>query len=218
MDTRVITQKHVSAMKSIAKSYPNTPVDLIRQCFEALQMYDLVDFLETAVKPISLRLVLSPEEVETLRTGDLPTKSHNNVAVLVVNFSADKDLNQKIERFFKDLNSQNNVTITGSSFSEENRKKVNDLKIKQMDKQKLSKHAQLEELQSATSKCATSNIASDSSNLREIEIKVAQLEKEIEMNKPLGEELLKENEETKTIITSTMDNWIQNQGWLQITF
>lgn len=75
MDTRVITQKHVSAMKSIAKSYPNTPVDLIRQCFEALQMYDLVDFLETAVKPISLRPVLSPEEVETLRTGDLPTKS-----------------------------------------------------------------------------------------------------------------------------------------------
>ena len=38
------------------------------------------------------------------------------------------------------------------------------------------------------------------------------------MNKPLVEELLKENEETKTIITSTMDNWIQNQGWLQITF
>lgn len=31
------------------------------------------------------------------------------------------------------------------------------------------------------------------------------------MNKPLVEELLKENEETKTIITSTMDNWIQNQ-------
>ena len=88
MGTRVITQKHVSAMKSIAKRYPNTPVDLIRQCFEALQMYDLVDFLETAVKPISLRPVLSPEEVETLRTGDLPTKSHNNVAVLVVNFSA----------------------------------------------------------------------------------------------------------------------------------
>ena len=74
------------------------------------------------------------------------------------------------ERFFKDLNSQNNVTITGSSFSEENRKKVNDLKIKQMDKQKLSK--QLEELQSATS-----NIASDSSYLREIEIKSHNLKK-----------------------------------------
>ena len=48
----------------------------------------------------------------------------------------------------------------------------------------------------------------------EIKFEIAQLEKEIEMNKPLVEELLKENEETKTIITSTMDNWIQNQGWL----
>ena len=43
---------------------------------------------------------------------------------------------------------------------------------------------------------------------------IAQLEEEIAMNKPLVEEQLKENEETKTIITSTMDNWIQNQGWL----
>ena len=48
----------------------------------------------------------------------------------------------------------------------------------------------------------------------EIKLEIAQLEKEIAMNKPLVEELLKENEETKTIITSTMDNWIQNQGWL----
>ena len=46
----------------------------------------------------------------------------------------------------------------------------------------------------------------------EIKFKIAELEKEIEMNKPLVEEQLKENEETKTIITSTMDNWIQNQG------
>ena len=46
----------------------------------------------------------------------------------------------------------------------------------------------------------------------EIKFEIAKLEKEIEMNKPLVEEQLKENEETKTIITSTMDNWIQNQG------
>ena len=44
------------------------------------------------------------------------------------------------------------------------------------------------------------------------EFEIAQLEKEIAMNKPLVEEQLKENEEIKTIITSTMDNWIQNQG------
>ena len=189
---------HVSCMRQIAHSFPNTPVDLMRQCFEALQMYDLVDLLEKAVKTSSLRPVLSLGEVETLRTGNLPTKSHNNVVVLVVNESADKDLNQKIEGFFKELNSQNDVTVIGSSRSEEKLKELSDLQRKQMDlkqremilKEKVKKYPLL----------------------KIIGFGIAQLEKEIAMNKPLVEELLKENEETKTIITSTMDNWIQNQG------
>ena len=208
--------RHVSCMRQIAHSFPNTPVDLMRQCFEALQMYDLVDLLEKAVKTSSLRPVLSSGEVETLRTGNLPTKSHNNVVVLVVNESADKDLNQKIEGFFKELNSQNDVTVIGSSWSEEKLKRLRDLKRnqmdlkrKQMDLKRISEVAKIME-----------GIWSKSRKLRrddevsEITFEIAQLEKEIAMNKPLVEEQLKENEETKTIITSTMDNWIQNQGWL----
>ena len=207
---------HVPSMRQIAHSFPNTPVDLMRQCFEALQMYDLVDLLEKAVKTSSLRPVLSSGEVETLRTGNLPTKSHNNVVVLVVNDSADKDLNQKIEGFFKELNSQNDVTVIGSSWSEEKLKRLRDLKRnqmdlkrKQMDLKRISEVAKIME-----------GIWSKSRKLRrddevsEITFEIAQLEKEIAMNKPLVEEQLKENEETKTIITSTMDNWIQNQGWL----
>ena len=207
---------HFPSMRQIAHSFPNTPVDLMRQCFEALQMYDLVDLLEKAVKTISLRPVLSSGEVETLRTGNLPTKSHNNVVVLVVNESADKDLNQKIEGFFKELNSQNDVTVIGSSWSEEKLKRLRDLKRnqmdlkrKQMDLKRISEVAKIME-----------GIWSKSRKLRrddevsEITFEIAQLEKEIAMNKPLVEEQLKENEETKTIITSTMDNWIQNQGWL----
>ena len=207
---------HVPCMRQIAHNFPNTPVDLMRQCFEALQMYDLVDLLEKAVKTSSLRPVLSSGEVETLRTGNLPTKSHNNVVVLVVNESADKDLNQKIEGFFKELNSQNDVTVIGSSWSEEKLKRLRDLKRnqmdlkrKQMDLKRISEVAKIME-----------GIWSKSRKLRrddevsEITFEIAQLEKEIAVNKPLVEELLKENEETKTIITSTMDNWIQNQGWL----
>ena len=192
---------HVPCMRQIAHNFPNTPVDLMRQCFEALQMYDLVDLLEKAVKTISLRPVLSSGEVETLRTGDLPTKSHNNVVVLVVNDSADKDLNQKIEGFFKELNSQNDVTVIGSSRSEEKLKELKDFKWKQKRLKKLY----------------LENIFlqfSGDDDLYGVKFEIAQLEKEMEMNKPLVEELLKENEETKTIITSTMDNWIQNQGWL----
>ena len=195
------SSSHVSFMKGITRGFPNTPVDLMRQCFEALQMYDLVDLLEKAVKTSSLRPVLSSGEVETLRTGNLPTKSHNNVVVLVVNDSADKNFNQKIEGFFKELNSQNDVTVIGSSRSEEKLKELKDFKWKQKRLKKLY----------------LENIFlqfSGDDDLYGVKFEIAQLEKEMEMNKPLVEELLKENEETKTIITSTMDNWIQNQGWL----
>ena len=198
---------HVSCMRQIAHSFPNTPVDLMRQCFEALQMYDLVDLLEKAVKTISLRPVLSSGEVETLRTGNLPTKSHNNVVVLVVNDSADKDLNQKIEGFFKKLNSQNDVTVIGSSRSEEKLKELRDLKRKQTDLKRKRMHLDWRQM---NWKEKGKNYGLFKTYGTEFEI--AQLEKEIAMNKPLVEELLKENEETKTIITSTMDNWIQNQG------
>ena len=191
--------RHVSCMRQIAHSFPNTPVDLMRQCFEALQMYDLVDLLEKAVKTSSLRPVLSSGEVETLRTGNLPTKSHNNVVVLVVNESADKDLNQKIEGFFKELNSQNDVTVIGSSRSEEKLKELKDFKWKQK---------RLEHLENFFLQLRRDD------DYHGVKLEIAQLGEEMEMNKPLVEELLKENEETEKIITSTMDNWIQNQGWL----
>ena len=200
---------HVSCMRQIAHSFPYTPVDLMRQCFEALQMYDLVDLLEKAVKTISLRPVLSSGEVETLRTGNLPTKSHNNVVVLVVNESADKDLNQKIEGFFKELNSQNDVTVIGSSRSEEKLKELRDLKQNQMRLKQLNEAVKIREMyRSKGRKLTWDNVVSG------IKFEIAQLEKEIAMNKPLVEEQLKESEEIKLIITSTMDNWIQNQGWL----
>ena len=199
---------HVSCMRQIAHSFPNTPVDLMRQCFEVLQMYDLVDLLEKAVKTSSLRPVLSSGEVETLRTGNLPTKSHNNVVVLVVNESADKDLNQKIEGFFKELNSQNDVTVIGSSRSEEKLKEMRDLKRNQMDWKRKQMHVkQLREML----EIGKNHWLLDD-ELFKTKFEIARLEKEIAMNKPFVEELLKENEETKTIITSTMDNWIQNQG------
>ena len=193
--------RHVSCMRQIAHSFPNTPVDLMRQCFEALQMYDLVDLLEKAVKTSSLRPVLSSGEVETLRTGNLPTKSHNNVVVLVVNDSADKDLNQKIEGFFKELNSQNDVTVIGSK---EKLQELWDLKEslehRQLNLQYLRQMVKSEETK-----------RSNEEFFIKFEFEIAQFEKKIAT---LVGEQMKENEETKTIITSTMDNWIQNQGWL----
>ena len=192
---------HVSCMRQLAHNFPNTPVDLMRQCFEALQMYDLVDLLEKAVKTSSLRPVLSSGEVEALRTSNLPTKSHNNVVVLVVNDSADKDLNQKIEGFFKELNSQNDVTVIES---EEKLKELWDLK-ESLEHRQLNLQYLRQMIKSEKTKrsCEESFI--------KFEFEIAQFEKKIAT---LVGEQMKENEETKTIITSTMDNWIQNQGWL----
>ena len=207
LEVDLIHTRSFSCMRRIAHSFPNTPVDLMRQCFEALQMYDLVDLLEKAVKTISLRPVLSSGEVEALRTGNLPTKSHNNVVVLVVNDSADKDLNQKIEGFFKELNLQNDVTLIGSSWSEEMLEELRDLKQKQKRLKEL-REQQMQQMLQMLRKQPRSYLISSKN------FEIARLEKEMKMNKSLVEELLKENEETKTIITSTMDNWIQNQGWL----
>ena len=202
----------VSCMRQIAHSFPNTPVDLMKQCFEALQMYDLLDLLEKAVKTSSLRPVLSSGEVEALRTSNLPTKSHNNVVVLVVNDSADKDLNQKIEGFFKELNSQNDVTVIGS---EEKLKELRDLKWNQVSLKRKQIHLQdLREMVKSQKKWPKALKRLWDELFSKSKFEIAQLEKEIAMKKPLVEEQMKENEETKTIITSTMDNWIQNQGWL----
>ena len=192
---------HVSCMRQLAHNFPNTPVDLMRQCFEALQMYDLVDLLEKAVKTSSLRPVLSSGEVETLRTGNLPTKSHNNVVVLVVNDSADKDLNQKIEGFFKELNSQNDVTVIGSK---EKLQELWDLK-ESLEHRQLNLQYLRQMVKSEKTK------RSNEEFFIKFEFEIAQFEKKIAT---LVGEQMKENEETKTIITSTMDNWIQNQGWL----
>ena len=192
---------HVSCMRQLAHSFPNTPVDLMRQCFEALQMYDLVDLLEKAVKTSSLRPVLSSGEVEALRTSNLPTKSHNNVVVLVVNDSADKDLNQKIEGFFKELNSQNDVTVIES---EEKLKELWDLK-ESLEHRQLNLQYLRQMIKSEKTKRSCEEF------FIKFEFEIAQFEKKIAT---LVGEQMKENEETKTIITSTMDNWIQNQGWL----
>ena len=164
-------------------------------------MYDLVDLLEKAVKTSSLRPVLSSGEVETLRTSNLPTKSHNNVVVLVVNDSADKDLNQKIEGFFKELNSQNDVTVIES---EEKLQELWDLK-ESLEHRQLNLQYLRQMVKSEKTKRSCEEF------FIKFEFEIAQFEKKIAT---LVGEQMKENEETKTIITSTMDNWIQNQGWL----
>ncbi|KAL9984365.1 hypothetical protein ACROYT_G006650 [Oculina patagonica] len=122
-------QDRYPILKNIGQMFPDTTVNVLKECFEALQLYDLTELLEK-VRPRSLRPALTPEQVENLqRTDDRPTKYHSDVAVLVINYieegdNVKKDNEEKIEVFFKALNPRNEVAITSMTFSQETRKIV----------------------------------------------------------------------------------------------
>ena len=96
----------------IFKLFPNTPVKLLKDVLEALQLYDLVELLEKPQPGPSLRPVLPLQEIEELRqsTDPRPSTYHSNVAVLII--TGEKNhVTEGIERFFKGLSSKSDVTV-----------------------------------------------------------------------------------------------------------
>ena len=93
--------------------FPDTPVKLLKEVFEALQLYDLIDLLEEG-KPRatrSLRPALRLQEIEKLRNpDDRPISYHSSVAVLIIDFAETCDT-EGIEKFFKGLNTKSEVTV-----------------------------------------------------------------------------------------------------------
>ncbi|XP_020616577.1 uncharacterized protein LOC110054574 [Orbicella faveolata] len=121
-------------LQELKQMFPDTAVSVLKECFEALRLYDLVEVMEK-VKPRSLRPAVSPEQIEKLwRSDDRPTKYHSDVAVLIVNHTVEEDIvereeAEKMETFFKDLDSRNEVTIISSASSQETReflRKINE--------------------------------------------------------------------------------------------
>ena len=90
--------------------FPDTPVSVLKECFEALRLHDLAEIL-AKVKPRALCPALSPDQVEKLQLGDRRTKNYSKMAALVVNVSSEKDTAKMIETFFKDLNPRNEVGV-----------------------------------------------------------------------------------------------------------
>ena len=93
--------------------FPDTPVKLLKEVFEALQLYDLIDLLEEG-KPRAIRLVrpaLRLQEMEKLRNpDDRPISYHSSVAVLIIDGEETYDT-EGIEKFFKGLNTKSEVTV-----------------------------------------------------------------------------------------------------------
>ena len=101
------------AFNEILSMFPDTPVKLLKEVFEALQLYDLIDLLEEG-KPRatrSLRPALRLQEVEKLRNpDDRPISYHSSVAVLIIDFEETFNT-EGIEKFFKGLNAKSEVTV-----------------------------------------------------------------------------------------------------------
>lgn len=110
---------------SIRELFPETPIKMLKEVFEALKLYDLVELLERATKPRTLHPALSLKEIETLQdASDRPTKFYSKAEVLIIHVNENVARNdaEKIGTFFKALNSQTQVT----SLSMEPRKKLVD--------------------------------------------------------------------------------------------
>ncbi|KAL9959110.1 hypothetical protein ACROYT_G036194 [Oculina patagonica] len=101
-------------MVGLVKYFTDTPVKLMKEVFEALQLYDLVDLLEKPRKSHparSLRIALPLHEIENLRkTAERPTTYHSGAAVLVIDARVWSSDTKGIDSFFKDLNSKSEVT------------------------------------------------------------------------------------------------------------
>ena len=93
--------------------FPDTPVKLLKEVFEALQLYDLIDLLEEG-KPRatrSLRPALRLQEIEKLRNPhDRPISYHSSVSVLIIDGKETYDT-EGVEKFFKGLNTKSEVTV-----------------------------------------------------------------------------------------------------------
>ena len=98
---------------SITEFFPDTPIKMLKEVFEALKLYDLVELLERVTKPRTLHPALSLKEIETLQdASNRPTKFYSKAEVLIIQNDENVVGNnaEKIGTFFKALNSQTKVT------------------------------------------------------------------------------------------------------------
>ena len=188
--------------------FPDTPVSVLKECFEALQLYDFAEFLAAKMRPRSLHSVLSSEEVEKLNTGNLLTNFHSNahMTVLIFSDSAESVNAKKIEKFFGDLNVRNEVTFMDSTLKVGKRRELSNLKRKIQNKRNLEQSInENEDLPSYF----------HFSEYRRLRNELAILRKELDEKSELMKELEESNKRAKTNVVTTMENLLSNQGWLQ---
>ena len=105
---------HWKNFSSIFQLFPDTPVTMLKDVFEALQLYDLLELLEmkSAIKPLSsLQLAYTLDEIKKLNeVADLPTTYHSCGAVLIITEDEIVSSASAIKTFFTDLDDKSDVT------------------------------------------------------------------------------------------------------------
>ena len=99
---------------SIYQLFPDTPVTMLKDVFEALQLYDLLELLEikSSIKlPRSLQLAYTLDEIKKLnRVADLLTTYHSCGAVLIITDDKNVSSASAIKTFFTGLDNKSDVT------------------------------------------------------------------------------------------------------------
>ena len=111
LDPSKLRTRGLSDMKEL---FPDTPVKMLKDVCEALQLFDLVELLDKVTKPRTLRPALPLKEIENFsRTNNRPIKIFTKAEVLIINCSGEDGADCGAENFgsfFKVLNTDNQVT------------------------------------------------------------------------------------------------------------
>lgn len=114
LDSSLDSFPHV--LEVLNELFPDTLVKLLQDVFEALQLHDLVD-LWKKLKPRVLRPALPLEEIRKVSNASRRTRFYKKAAVLIVDNKPfpKHSYAQRIGSFFKDFNSESNVTTVSAS-------------------------------------------------------------------------------------------------------
>ena len=214
--------EHLSRrFRDIFHFFPDTPVKLLRDVCEALQLYDLVDLLEKPIPRVtkSLRPVLTLDEVRKLGKIDgRPISHHSRAAVLIFADSEDDSDVKSCESFFKSLNNKSEVAIV--QCRDHLLKVVHERRDMEVSKLKgkvkvaglnrsIEKAKRGEQWQQVEQQTEMMGLTSELQMLRQT---VWRWEKELEEIKAKER---KEKENVETAASKVIEKWIQLQGWYE---
>lgn len=209
---------HPRRVGNISELFPDTPVTLLRDVFEKLQLYDLVELLEK-VKPRILRPALPLQEMDKLLNGnERPTKFYSKAEVLIIEYAEGATVGDfdRIGSFFQSLNSQNQVTKVTTKFPEHLLKDLHELRKRKKEEELEVERAEFINSRRLVRWSRFHGKSAEHKRLEEIreeikqkKINIEKTEEEIEEKKEeLQKELKGEEQKFQMAVATVLDKWI----------